>query len=121
MGAGTGYPAFLINDNDKLLFGKRGIKWIGFVSDTALEVNEWTHVAMTYNGTDLEFYLNGALDGFSSEDATFSAGNTAIGWSKSSDNFNGSIDEVIIYDKVLSEVEINDIYCKQGGGGAVCD
>jgi len=34
--------------------------------------------------------------------------------------FKGSIDDVMIYNRALTEAEITGIYCSQGGSGAVC-
>jgi len=72
----------------------------------------WHHVAMTYNGTTLEMYLDGVSKGTATGVYTNSAANWLIGkWNAGANYFNGKIDEVAIFDYALSERQIKqDIY-----------
>lgn len=85
---------------------------------TGLNPDEWYHLALVYNGTQVRGYLNSQLDflanisGTVTASATQSIGagctNTADGCS-SDEYFMGSIDDVQIYDKALSSAEIQDL------------
>lgn len=72
----------------------------------------WYHVAWTYSaapGTQ-EIFVNGVLVATDTGKGAISGGGTelAIGWTgrDSNDAFNGKIDDVRIYDNVLSQAEI---------------
>jgi hypothetical protein len=86
----------------------------GQASNAILPLNTWYHVAVTLDSSrNISLYINGTLD----SSGTISNGNiptaniiTTIGEGTYQNyNFNGLIDEVRIYDRVLSEQEINDI------------
>jgi len=75
----------------------------------ALPLNQWTHVAATFDGTYLRIYHNGGLRSTKiighkinvSANALRIGGNAAFGeW------FNGRIDEVRIYNRALTAAEI---------------
>lgn len=86
--------------------------------------NVWTHVACTFNGTDLSIYINGALKGSShavgkmctscSQPLWIGAISTLVGTYY---DLIGKQDEVRIYNKGLSASAINEIYenTKQDG------
>jgi hypothetical protein len=74
-----------------------------------LEVDQWNHLAVTFDGTTAKFYFNGVLV----QEGNFSFGNDTeapmqIGAATGGGGnpFNGALDEVRIYDIVLSEAEI---------------
>ncbi len=87
-----------------------------FDGATAYNLNEWYHVAMTYDGANLRLYVNGVLDG--STAATGSIISTTqplrIGGGAPSGQLqnylNGRLDEVSLYDRALSPNEIAAIY-----------
>jgi LruC domain-containing protein len=76
-------------------------------------INEWYHLAMTYDGATLKMYVNGQL-----RNSAAVTGNLKINgrdFSIGSDNnaqkfFNGSIDEVKIFGTALSQTEIQANY-----------
>ena len=77
----------------------------------ALPVGVWSHVASTYNGTTLRLYVNGSQVGqlavagsiATSASALHIGGNGAWGeW------FNGTIDEVRVYNRALGASEIQN-------------
>ncbi len=75
----------------------------------ALPLNEWTHLASTYDGSTLRLYVNGVLAGSTpfAGSITTSNGELWIGgnpiWAEW---FSGLIDEVRIYDRALSAADI---------------
>ena len=84
-----------------------------FLANNNLTINGWTFVAFTYNGSKVTSFINGALDrnvSFSGNvDASASgliigARNTVQGF------FNGTIDEVRIWNRSLSAAEIQQQY-----------
>ncbi len=79
-------------------------------STSALPVNTWTHLATTYDGTNLRFYVNGQLagsrvisGGMLTSTNPLRIGNNAV-WS--GEAFAGRIDDVRVYDRALSATEI---------------
>ncbi len=64
--------------------------------------NQWTHVAVTYDGSNLKYYINGVLDSIVPVIGNWNLGNSVeIG-----KGFTGMIDEVRFYSNVLSQEEI---------------
>lgn len=81
----------------------------------AIPTNSWTHVVMVFNGTDTLSYINGIYtDKFYL--GTNMATNTnavSIGRRSAGENFNGTIDEVLIFNRSLSSSEILALYNSQ--------
>ena len=77
-----------------------------------LPTNTWTHLAATYNGSTLTLYRNGIAVDTRAVSTTFfpSTGNLQIGSSQDPSYFNGLIDEVRVYNRALSDIEIQTIY-----------
>lgn len=79
------------------------------IGTAALPLNAWSHLASTYDGSTLRFYVNGALVGtrvapgsiVTSTSPLRMGGNAVWGeW------FRGRLDEVRVYDRPLSQAEI---------------
>jgi hypothetical protein len=91
-------------------------------SNYDIPLDEWIHIAVTYNGTIVKMYLNSIIDNTMKSQITIDTnsfdlliGNsygTTIGCFSSTgeENFNGTIDEVRIYNRSLSEGEIKAHY-----------
>ena len=74
----------------------------------------WQHFAWIYNGTQVILYVNGALVGSGSASGTFSSATVPFGIGKSllggfNFVFGGRIDEVSVWDKALTQSEIQDM------------
>ncbi len=94
----------------------------GVFSNTSLSRNQWYHLAGTFNGSVLQFYLDGVLVGSQSfqgevlgDSNSFiigrGKGTSLISYSVSSDEyFSGLIDEVLIFNRSLSSSEIQSLY-----------
>jgi hypothetical protein len=78
----------------------------------ALSVNEWRHFAGTFNGTNELIYENGVLITSSrAYTGDSSSQNLTIGKkSNSTAYWNGSIDELMIFNRSLNAAEIIKIY-----------
>jgi hypothetical protein len=85
---------------------------IGISGRSPVDYNQWTHLAVTYNGTDVHTYKNGIFVGSEIMGSpTYSTGNLTIGNRQDKLRpFNGSIDDVRLYNRSLSETEILNIY-----------
>jgi hypothetical protein len=98
-------------------WGRVGSVSTGVLGSGALPVNSWTHLAATYNGAALALFVNGtqvaskALTGTlrTSTNPLHIGGNAVWG-----EYFAGLIDEVRIYNRALSQTEIQ---ADMAGGG----
>jgi len=88
-----------------------GSKWanVGY----NLVANEWTHIVATFTGTEEKIYVNDNLvdtNTFSSTTIRTYINNKVLlgnaGWGESNTYFNGAIDDVQIYDRVLTASEV---------------
>lgn len=86
--------------------------WKSFDAQTVVTDGDWHHVAGTYDGSDFKLYLNGAVDAQvapgtkpDNHDNFLFIGGCDIGnyW------MTGTIDEVVLYDRALSEKELNEL------------
>jgi glucose/arabinose dehydrogenase len=83
-------------------------------SHTKLTLNEWHHVAATYDGNFLRFYIDGWEDAnVVSTKMLFGINNEFLnigaGFPKENEYFQGAIDEVRIYNRSLSQTEIQTL------------
>jgi hypothetical protein len=81
-----------------------------FVAGTStLPANVWTHVAATYDGSQLRFYVNGILVASKAVTGSYQV-NTSYLWMGGNavygEHFNGKLDELRIYNKALTQAEI---------------
>jgi two-component sensor histidine kinase len=89
---------------------------VGLHSSSKISTGEWHHVAMSYDDNTLSFYIDGSLEKSIAKNFTthFLAGDSVmIGNSANTKNkrfFNGSIDDIEIYNRVLSAAEIKSLY-----------
>ena len=97
----------------------------GFVelrNTTIVQLSNWYHVAMTYDGLKLRLYVNGVLDGTADAvgDIVTTTNPVGIGWNVDPliSVFQGIIDEAQIYSRVLTDAEILAIY--QAGAHGQC-
>lgn len=88
------------------------------ITGDVLNDGEWYNVVAVFNSsTDRKLYLNGIINGTQSTEVTFNSGadRWSIGrWGDSSPNryFEGSIDEVKLWDKALDSAEILQLYAE---------
>ncbi len=115
------------------LFGQNDAIEFGFINATTLQIwtpsggslnlaypfaaEEWHHVAVTGDGSNLRIYLDGTLAGtggsgtnnYGSSGFPFNIGGNGI-FDGSGNFFNGDVDEVAVFHEALSENDIEDIY-----------
>ena len=85
-------------------------------SNTKYSANEWQHIAFSYNGTHVTSYVNGEIK--DNPELVLNISNHGespfrIGWAHVGYRFNGSLDEVMIFNRSLSESEILSLYNSQ--------
>ncbi len=91
--------------------------------DSSLSLNEWTHVAATYTTTSGNLFINGVQVSLQTDTAgsgshvSDASSNFFVGDRPSfSRGFNGRIENIQVYERVLSEAEIHYIYQTRGYG-----
>ena len=89
------------------------------IGTSAIPLNTWTHLAATYDGTTLRLFVNGVQVGSSPLTGSLlqSSGVLRIGGNSVwGEYFSGLIDEVRIYNRALSQAEIqSDMNVPVGG------
>jgi YVTN family beta-propeller protein len=82
----------------------------GVTATSAVPTNTWTHLAATYDGTSMKFYVNGALVRSvlrsGAIDATNGALNIGGNYVWGGEYFAGLIDDVRVYNRALTAAEI---------------
>jgi glucose/arabinose dehydrogenase len=76
---------------------------------TTLPVNQWTHVAGTYDGSTLRIFVNGNLEASQPASGSLQVSSAPVrigGNTYANEFFPGRIDDVRIYDRALGEAEI---------------
>jgi cysteine-rich repeat protein len=84
-----------------------------YCSANAISPNEWTYVVATYDNSSINLYLEGVENISHSYSAAIPSNDRVvqIGWREGSNEyFNGTIDEVAIYNRVLTTKEIEAHY-----------
>jgi len=77
------------------------------IGSTSLNLNQWYHVTVAWNGTSAKFYVDGKLIGANTFNGLTSVGAIyAGGYPGGNQNFDGLIDDLKIYNATLSEEEI---------------
>jgi len=101
---------FGIDSSDVIKFTTLGI--LDYTSSVGVPVGEWAHIAATFNeaGTEVQIYLNGTLvDTISGNGpANPATGLYAVGFGGTGalEFFDGMLDEVRVYNQVLTDPEI---------------
>lgn len=126
---GTNYPALIYrNDAAFYIFGNKGNNKLTFkyedknataeyeISTDTIDARKWYHVVAIYDGTSISLYIDGILDSTPTptEDVP-SCDWTFIRFGTSTTQYyDGTIDEVMIFNAPLSEEEITFLYENRG-------
>ena len=123
----AGYGLFTYDNTGNMMF------WVqtsggttngyGNYPQATLPLNEWTHFAGTYDGSNLRLYVNGVLEDTDAKtgsiDYSSSPLDARIGQyydDNESEEFNGLIDELRIWNDARTQTEIRDNMCKKLAG-----
>jgi hypothetical protein len=105
---------FAIDSTNKLYVDHWNVG--GPSSSSSLTPDAWNHVAMTFDGSTIRYYINGQAAGSGSGSLydyplnTYDIGGNAIGGTTTKASMNGLIDEPTLYNRALSASEILSIY-----------
>lgn len=87
-------------------------------STTSIQNDTWYHVAGTYDGNKVKIYINGVLENSIDNSGVIGAASTPLyigchllSWYR----FNGKIDEVRVFTRALSPIDVQELY--NGGTG----
>lgn len=88
--------------------------FVNFVSTVGVSLNKWTHVAATYDGTNMKIYIDGKLVSTRPTTGTIQGSiQLALGMDPDGGNpFEGGIDDIRIYTASLTAMEIENIYAE---------
>lgn len=124
----------LYNSSLLKLCGTEGVRFgIGTTSasnpTTGIQENEWYHIASTYDKEKIKIYVDGELvrskyyySGIPTSDYDVWIGGSLYEFRGTPfySYFNGLVDDVMVFDRPLTQEEITALYCDQGGTGEAC-
>lgn len=111
---GSGYPQ---PGTKQIGWGRVEVAWDYYVA-YELSLNQWYHIALTRNGTDMKMFVNGNQVGetiTNSELYDLGLGDLSIGAQNSNYFLNGQIDAVGIWNRALSDAEVAALYNNGAG------
>jgi Concanavalin A-like lectin/glucanases superfamily len=83
----------------------------------AVQIDEWVHVAVTYDNGIHNLYVNGVLDTLSGIQSPITQSNAGLAFGRGVDRwYQGLLDEITIYDRALSQGEIAAIVAAGSAG-----
>ncbi|CAK0777291.1 hypothetical protein CCP4SC76_6310002 [Gammaproteobacteria bacterium] len=108
----------------RLWYFTSSLKTNAYSSSYITNNSGWHHVAVVDSGSIVKFFIDGKLDssaGVSGTLANFSTAILQVGYSDSqpaADRFIGSIDEVRVYNRALSDSEVYQVYADGSTNGS---
>ncbi len=117
--AGERYPfVYTYGDDIYAGFGTGGNTWKGVIASNVLDISQWNHIAVTFDGSKMTLFVNGEQVGANS---TFAGSRPIATYGRLNigavnNNFLGQIDEVRMYNRSLTQSEVGVL---SGGGGGV--
>jgi hypothetical protein len=125
-GGNNGYQFGLTGLNGVLYcqFNASGEQWptnsLAVNLPNPIAVGQWSHVACTYDNADLQIYVNGLLAGsmfVGLKNVVNSTSTLRISGDDNSNGFfHGLIDEVQIYNRALSQAEVQSVFAADSAG-----
>lgn len=104
-----GYDLRILDDNRIEAYWKNGTDQIT-VSNTSIPDDQWHHVSVIYNGTTASIYIDGVLDKNEAKTAPTTTNDSfliaAAGKNTTTQHFRGNIDEVRVWNTVLTEDQL---------------
>ena len=92
------------------------------VSTATITINTWYNIAVTYNNGSSELFINGVSQGTSIKTLLESSIEPTLGYRNTggSVRFNGSIDQVRIFNKALNSTEVTTLYNETACDALAC-
>lgn len=121
-GSGIGRLLFFVDGNNYLRSNLGQGTTGGFAGETAVTHDVWHHAVLVYDGTNARIYLDGRLDGEKAIVAESADGGLNLGGNPNAATyFPGEMDEVMVFDRVLSEDEILALATDENSGVSAVD
>ena len=107
------WGTYATNQRSGLLYTNGKIYFVGenndLIGGTVLPLNTWSHLAVTFNGSQMNLYVNGIPDGSGTKTLATTGTNYRIGVGMPSPTyelFKGEIDEVRVWGFALTQAQI---------------
>ncbi|MHC4756735.1 MAG: LamG domain-containing protein [Planctomycetota bacterium] len=85
----------------------------GFVGNTPLNIDQWYHIAATWDGVSVRIYVDGVVDNDPSDSRGDAIGTDTrpfyLGGRSGTDLLDGTLDDIRLYNRALSEAEIKSL------------
>jgi len=110
---GSGYYVFMYSGENRISFGFHGGGSVWISKSNDITYNQWQYIAVTLDGNIMKVYLNGTLNSMRNDVGTVGTDTidlTIGGYVPAYVVGNKFIDEVRIYNRALSDAEIQAIY-----------
>ncbi len=112
--------AIWIDNSSKLRFSvsSNGIASASGKSTTSVDDDNWHHVVVTFDASDIRVYVDNSLEDTDSLSGNLFASTSDIKFGDSfitANNYDGEMDDVRIYSKVLSTTDITILYNSNSG------
>ena len=104
------WQLYISGSNGRIYYDSFGDAFSSFSSDISLQTNQWYFIVAVADGTNAYIYINGEAEGNSSITGTFTDDGNNLIISYQGYRFNGTIDEVMIWNRALSATEISNLY-----------
>jgi hypothetical protein len=101
-------------------FGAGGVGYPAVYAAWSPTLSHWYHVAVTRSGSDFKLYIDGAVVANGAESAPIpdASAPLSLGWGETDWYLDGLLDEPEIYQRALSDAEVQAIHT--AGGNARC-
>ena len=125
--AGTAEEVFFFTENDgRLTTQHNDSSDLNQVSSSTLNTGQWYHGVMVFNGSQIILYLDGdTIASTSANSVTTSVDTWGMGASDWNDTIkyhcDGNLDDVRIYNRALSQPEIQALYDLTKSSGSIVD
>ncbi|MBI5066349.1 LamG domain-containing protein, partial [Candidatus Woesearchaeota archaeon] len=105
----------IVNKKNSYGVGVTSDQIMGFINNNTINYSsvssDWRFVALTYDKSNIKLYVDGALQSsVALTDSIYLSSNNIVIGLDGSYYFNGSIDEVAVWNRTLSATEIQDLY-----------
>ena len=81
---------------------------VGVRVNNVLTTGEWLHIAGTCDGNQMKLYLNGELISSATPESSLFAPNGTFGFSSASENLDGKLDEIRVWNIVRTQQQIRE-------------